>query len=126
MLSDEKSHIRELAVRRILHARFENYDPKLFSVSKLNFVATKYIDFIDWHTHPFTIHLFLLTIPQMISKCLLLLVINPCERFQVTLPYANIRAQLRLHGIQNQHNVWGIWYYTFTSGGLYFMFFFLY
>ena len=52
MLSDERKHIRELAMRRILRARSEEYGLRVFSIPKLNFAATDYIDLIDWQKTP--------------------------------------------------------------------------
>jgi len=48
MLSDDRKHIRELAMRRILRARSEQFGLRVFSIPKLNFEAKEYIDLIDW------------------------------------------------------------------------------
>jgi hypothetical protein len=52
MLTDERSHIRELACRRILAARRENVSTttRQFRVPKLNFAADDYIDLVTWST----------------------------------------------------------------------------
>lgn len=50
MLLDERKEIRELAMRRILRARSEQYGLRVFHVPKLNFAATDYIDLIDWQS----------------------------------------------------------------------------
>jgi len=52
MLSDERKTIRQLAMRRILRARSEQYGLRLFTVPKLNFAAKDYIDLIDWQDTP--------------------------------------------------------------------------
>jgi len=48
MISDERRHIRELAVRRILRARSESYGIRQFVTLPINFEAQHYIDIIDW------------------------------------------------------------------------------
>ena len=48
MLSDNRKHIRELAMRRILRVRSEQCGFRVFSIPKLNFEAKEYIDLIDW------------------------------------------------------------------------------
>ena len=48
MLTDERKHIRELAMRRILRARSEKYGVRKFAIPKINFEAEDYIDLIDW------------------------------------------------------------------------------
>ena len=51
MLTDERSHIREVASRRILTARQQRKAKakvRQFSVPNLNFEATDYIDLIKW------------------------------------------------------------------------------
>lgn len=61
MLQDEKQHIKELALRRILKARKTTKGKKVreFVVPELNFEANYYYDLIDWTTEkifepPFT------------------------------------------------------------------------
>ena len=48
MLTDERKHIRELAMRRILRARSEKYGVRKFAIPKINFEAEDYINLIDW------------------------------------------------------------------------------
>ena len=48
MLTDERKHIRELAVRRILRARSKQHGLRQFCVPKIDFTAKDYIDLIDW------------------------------------------------------------------------------
>ena len=48
MLNDERKHIQELAVRRILRARSDPQKLRLFQIPKINFSAKKYTDMIDW------------------------------------------------------------------------------
>ncbi|GBO31740.1 hypothetical protein AVEN_89920-1 [Araneus ventricosus] len=50
MLVEERRHIRELAVRRIIKARESSptVDRRRLVVPKLNFKANQYIDMIDW------------------------------------------------------------------------------
>ncbi|KAK0066937.1 hypothetical protein Bpfe_003672 [Biomphalaria pfeifferi] len=50
MLTDEKSEIRELALRRILKSRKQKRTSSVrsFCVPLINFEATSYIDMIDW------------------------------------------------------------------------------
>ena len=48
MLGDDRKHIRELGMRRILRARSEVYGMRRFVVPLLNFNATDYYDIIDW------------------------------------------------------------------------------
>lgn len=49
MLTDERKHIRELALRRLLKARSEQKNEvRKFVTPKLNFKAEDYIDMIDW------------------------------------------------------------------------------
>ncbi|GBM29130.1 hypothetical protein AVEN_40137-1 [Araneus ventricosus] len=50
MLVDERRHIRELAVRRIVKARGSSstVERRSFIFHKLNFKANQYIDMIDW------------------------------------------------------------------------------
>lgn len=53
MLTDERSHVRKLASRRILAARQQRKAKakakvRQFSVPNLNFAATDYIDLISW------------------------------------------------------------------------------
>ncbi|GBM51875.1 hypothetical protein AVEN_186167-1 [Araneus ventricosus] len=50
MLADERRHIRELAVRRILKAKGSSSTVKLrrFVVPKLKFKANQHINMIDW------------------------------------------------------------------------------
>jgi len=50
MITDDKSHIRELAVRRVLKARSMSQlpSPRLFEVRDVNFSASNYIDMINW------------------------------------------------------------------------------
>ena len=52
MLSDERKHIRELAMRHILRARSEQYGLRLFMILKLNFEAKEKIDLINWQQTP--------------------------------------------------------------------------
>ncbi|GBN44838.1 hypothetical protein AVEN_142295-1 [Araneus ventricosus] len=49
-LAEERRHIRELAVRRIIKARESTptVDRRRLVVPKLNFKAKQYIDMIDW------------------------------------------------------------------------------
>lgn len=62
MLVDERPHIRELALRRILKARQNKpNNVRIFKVPKINFAATDYTELIDW-THnvtepPLTMHI---------------------------------------------------------------------
>jgi len=49
MLTDNRKHIRELAMRRILRARSERTTKiRQFNIPPFNFSATDYIDIIDW------------------------------------------------------------------------------
>ncbi|CAH1110847.1 unnamed protein product [Psylliodes chrysocephalus] len=48
MLADERKHIRELAVRRILKARNKPEGVRVFRIPNLNFEAQDYIDLIKW------------------------------------------------------------------------------
>ena len=48
MLTDDCKHIRELAVRRIIRARSEQYGLQTFCIPKINFTAKDYIDLIHW------------------------------------------------------------------------------
>ncbi|GBO11158.1 hypothetical protein AVEN_51075-1 [Araneus ventricosus] len=50
MLVDERRHIRELAVRRIIKARgsYSTFERRRFVVPKLNFKANQSLDMIDW------------------------------------------------------------------------------
>ncbi|XP_031339102.1 uncharacterized protein LOC116167737 isoform X2 [Photinus pyralis] len=52
MLQDERGHIQELALRRIMKARKTNKGKKVreFITPKLNFEANEYYDLIDWTT----------------------------------------------------------------------------
>lgn len=54
MISDERRHIRELAVRRILRARSESYGIRQFVTLPINFEAQDYIDVIDWQAAEIT------------------------------------------------------------------------
>lgn len=50
MLTDERPHIKELALRRILKARRNKKDGlRVFKVPKLNFDAEDYVDLINWN-----------------------------------------------------------------------------
>jgi hypothetical protein len=48
MITDNRKHIRELGMRRILRARSQKYGIRQFCVPTLNFAANDYIDLIDW------------------------------------------------------------------------------
>jgi len=48
MLTDNRKHIQELAERRILGARSEQYRLWIFCIPRVNLPATDYIDLIDW------------------------------------------------------------------------------
>lgn len=48
MMVDERSFIRELAMRRILKARSERFGLRRFVIPTLNFNARDYIDLINW------------------------------------------------------------------------------
>ena len=50
MLGDDRKHIRELALRRILKCRStkKNDDVRIFRTNKLNFNCEDYVDLIDW------------------------------------------------------------------------------
>ena len=48
MLTDDRKHIRELTVRRIIRARSEQYGLRTFCIPKKNFVAKDYINLIYW------------------------------------------------------------------------------
>jgi hypothetical protein len=53
MISDERQHIRELGLRRILKARAETKpgdNVREFKVPALNFNATDYFEVINWHS----------------------------------------------------------------------------
>ncbi|KAK0042646.1 hypothetical protein Bpfe_027944 [Biomphalaria pfeifferi] len=54
MLTDEKSEIRELALRRIMKSRKQKRTSSVrsFCVPLINFEATSYIDMIDWQKTP--------------------------------------------------------------------------
>ncbi|KAK0069476.1 hypothetical protein Bpfe_000653 [Biomphalaria pfeifferi] len=56
MLTDEKSEIRELALRRIMKSRKQKRTSSVrsFRVPLINFEATSYIDMIDWQKTPIT------------------------------------------------------------------------
>ncbi|KAK0066832.1 hypothetical protein Bpfe_003567 [Biomphalaria pfeifferi] len=56
MLTDEKSEIRELALRRIMKSRKQKRTSSVrsFCVPLINFEATSYIDMIDWQKTPIT------------------------------------------------------------------------
>lgn len=56
MITDERPHIRELALRRILKSRKQKCTRSVrsFSVPALNFEATDYVDMIDWQQTPIT------------------------------------------------------------------------
>lgn len=56
MLADDRKHIRELALRRILQSRVPRYDNQIrdFKVPKLNFDATDYTELIDWQSDKVT------------------------------------------------------------------------
>ncbi|KAK0055600.1 hypothetical protein Bpfe_014875 [Biomphalaria pfeifferi] len=56
MLTDEKSEIRELALRRIMKSRKQKRTSPVrsFCVPLINFEATSYIDMIDWQKTPIT------------------------------------------------------------------------
>ena len=51
MLEDERTHIRELGLRRILKARKTDWKSKIrhFELPKLNFKAEEYFDMIQWN-----------------------------------------------------------------------------
>lgn len=63
MLADKRSHIRELAIRKILKSRpnSQKKNIRIFRVPKLNFAAQDYIDLIDWFGDvtepPLTMHI---------------------------------------------------------------------
>ena len=48
MLTDDRKHIRELAVRRIIRSRSEQYELRTFCIPKINFTVKDYIDLIHW------------------------------------------------------------------------------
>ncbi|GBM20948.1 hypothetical protein AVEN_253740-1 [Araneus ventricosus] len=50
MLAEERRHIRELGVRRIIKERGSSstVERRRFVIPKLNFKANQYIDMIDW------------------------------------------------------------------------------
>jgi len=68
MLTDERKHIRELGLRRILKVRKKEKFPKTtkrrrteeteaireFNIPKLNFEATDYVDLINWQESDIT------------------------------------------------------------------------
>lgn len=56
MLTDEKSEIRKLALRRIMKSRKQKRTSSVrsFCVPVINFEATSYIDMIDWQKTPIT------------------------------------------------------------------------
>lgn len=54
MLSDDRQHIRELAVCRILQARNENINERHFQLPKLYFGTDDYSNMIDWSKETIT------------------------------------------------------------------------
>lgn len=51
MIADERSHIRELAIRRILKARTRDNplaNPRIFKIPDINWNAKDYTELIDW------------------------------------------------------------------------------
>ena len=55
MMNDERQHIRELAVQRILEARSSHDSIRNFKLpSKINFEANDYVDLIDWKNESIT------------------------------------------------------------------------
>lgn len=56
MLADDRIHVRELALRRILKARTAGHQTlRSFVIPKINFDASDYIDLIDWHATVITL-----------------------------------------------------------------------
>lgn len=55
MLADDRTHVKELALRRVLKARL-THDQKLrsFAVPKINFDVNDYIELIDWQATDIT------------------------------------------------------------------------
>ena len=55
MITDERKHIRELGLRRILKARSNPVvGIRKFTIPDLNFNSSDYIELIDWHTTAIT------------------------------------------------------------------------
>lgn len=52
MLADDRKHIRELSLRRILKCRSQNRDESVreFKVPPINFDAQEYVDLVDWQS----------------------------------------------------------------------------
>jgi len=74
MLTDEKEHIRQLGLRRILKCRSsQNEIIREFRIPILNFKASSYLDLIDWQSTkitepPLTRHISTETLKKIISK----------------------------------------------------------
>jgi hypothetical protein len=65
MLSDQRMHIRELGLRRILKARTVNSRKiRKFDIPKLNFAAQDYTDLIDWQNVTVTSPPLLMKVPD--------------------------------------------------------------
>jgi hypothetical protein len=65
MLSDQRMHIRELGLRRILKARTVNSRKiRKFDIPKLNFDAQDYTDLIDWQNVTVTSPPLLMKVPD--------------------------------------------------------------
>lgn len=57
MLYDDRRHIKELALRRILRVRkriVNTNSVRIFTLPKFNFSATEYFDLIDWQSNEIT------------------------------------------------------------------------
>lgn len=83
MITDDKKHVRELGLRRILKCRnTQNDEIREFKVPKLNFEAHSYMDLIDWQSVTVTEPPLTRDIPNETLKEMILIVSNEINILQ--------------------------------------------